>query len=317
MHQPYGLTDLQTRRSDYDIRIQDCPNATVWPVDEFKIPKPGIAGISGRDGMPIREAGLERGGGVLLSCPQGADHTSVEFRDQEVILGGYIAHHYGHFLLESLARLWGYRDSSLPVVWAAGRQFTDWELSLFDLLGVARNRLIALRQPVRFARIHVPTPGFIIRRNFHERQRDALAVTPCAPGKARVYLSRSSFKSRLFTASGESAVEDILAGRGWQIIRPETLPISEQVAILANAAVVAGIEGSAFHTLMLCAKPQARVIVLRRQNTNANYDTIASTIGLDQRDMRGWVVNDPADDRFATLRHPAKCAARIIELAAS
>lgn len=315
MHQPYGLTDLQMRPADYDIRIQDCPDATVWPVDDFKIPKPGIAGVTDRDGTPIREAGLERGGGILLSCPSDPDPTGVEFRDQEAIFGGYIAHHYGHFLLESLSRLWGFRDSDLPVIWAAGRQFTDWELDLFDLLGIDRRRLVVLRAPVRFARLHVPTPGFIIRRNFHTRQRDALAVTPAAPGPARVYLSRNGFQSRLFTASGECAVEDILADKGWQIVRPETLSIRDQVALLANAGTVAGIEGSAFHTVMLCARPQARLIVLRRENANANYDTIARTIGLDQRNMRGWVVNDPTDDRFATLRHPAKCAARIIELA--
>lgn len=315
MHQPYGLTDLQTNLSDYDIRIQDYPNATVWPVDDFKIPKPGIAGITDQDGQPIREAGLERGGGALLSCPTEPDQTKVIHDDQKVIFGGYISHHYGHFLLESLARLWGYRDSLLPVIWAAGRQFTDWELDLLDLLGIARNRLIVLRQPTRFSRVHVATPGFVIRRNFHHRQRDALAVVSARPGKEKVYLSRNSFKSRLFTAAGESAVQDILARNGWRIVHPETLSIRDQVDILANAGTVAGVEGSAFHTVMLCANPQARLIVLRRENTNANYDTIAQTIGLVQRDMRGWVVNDPADDRFATLRYPAKCAERIIELA--
>lgn len=310
MHLAYGLPEIRSRRSDYDIGLREYANATVYPADDFHIPKRGAVGVLDRHGEHIREAGLERSGAAVLVRPLALDR--VEHIDEEVVFGGYISHHYGHFLLESLARLWAYRDSGLRVVWAAGRQFTPWEAEVFRILGIRQRRHMVLRKPTRFSRLWVPTPGYIIRRNFHTAQRDALAVTRPAPGSARVYLSRSSFKSRIFTVSGEAEVEKILESHGWRIVRPELLTIRDQIDIFATARTVAGIEGSALHTAMFCADLPARLVVLRREDTNANYDTIAGTAGLDQRSLRGQIITNPADDRFAALRDARECADRII-----
>lgn len=115
--------------------------------------------------------------------------------------------------------------------------------------------------------------------------------------------------------ANEAAVEDILARAGWRIVHPELLSFREQVAIFASSATVAGIEGSALHTAIFCKQMLARLIVLRRDDPNANYDTIATTTGIDQRNLHGEVANRVGDIGEGAILDPVRCAARIIEAA--
>lgn len=310
----YGLEEAPSSPSGYDLTVTPHDDATVHPADGFHIPRQGAIGILDRDGQPVRMAGLERYKGAILGEPARSD-APVVHRDQEVIFGGYISHHYGHFLLETLSRLWAYKDSTLPVVWAAGRSFTPWAQEVLRLIGIPQSRHLILREPTRFARILVPAPGYMIPHTFHHRQMEALATVPCVAGEAKIYLSRRAFGSKIYHVEGEERLEALLLARGWQIIAPETLPIAGQIALFASARVVAGIEGSALHSVVLCKAMKARLIVLRRQTRNRNFDTIARTTGIDQVEIAGRIADDPNDGTRATLKDPAAVAARLDEIA--
>ncbi len=62
-------------------------------------------------------------------------------------------------------------------------------------------------------------------------------------GPRTVYLSRSGQSYRKLT--NETEVEDLFRSLGFRVVRPEELPIEEQVRIVAEAELIAGPGGSA------------------------------------------------------------------------
>ena len=80
------------------------------------------------------------------------------------------------------------------------------------------------------------------------------------------------------------AIERRLADDGWGIVHPEGLSVHEQLDELSRASVVAGEEGSAFHTLMLLADvTDKRFHMFRRQGQeHRNIRTIGEARNVDQ-----------------------------------
>lgn len=308
MHQAYGMTSAHAHNTSYDLAMTLYSDATVYPADLRSIPLHGRYGILDQTGKPVRRASLERWSRTILLSPQPPADEIVPHLDEEVIFAGYISHHYGHFLLESLSRLWAYKNSPLRIVWAGGQYFEPWSPEIFLMLGIDPDRHLILREPLRFSKIWVPTPGYIIPRMFHHHQKDALATVECVKGTEKVYLSRHTFHSPIYNVGGEDRLEERLRSYGWRIVHPETLPVADQVRLFATSRAIAGIEGSALHTAVLCKDMKARLINLRRPDPNRNYDTIARTAEIEQDDLRGQLRPDPADPKRAAFADPEATA---------
>ena len=207
------------------------------------------------------------------------------------IYGGVLINHFGHFLTEGLAALWYLRmRPDLPVLWNRAEHpiphdlWPDWSAHLWDLLGLNQHRHHMIESPVSVDRLILPDPG--LGNGFvHERQARALAVRQCPdpPGDARVWLSRSELPPRFGRLGGEQAVEAILASYGWTVLRPETMTVGAQADVFATASAVAGWMGSAFHAVLLCANPRARLILATRPGLERTFfDAVARTLRLDQ-----------------------------------
>jgi capsular polysaccharide biosynthesis protein len=123
-------------------------------------------------------------------------------------------------------------------------------------------------------------------RGLHPRQVAALAVapTPIPPLHSgdRVWLSRSALPEQFGRLLGETVLESRLVARGWTVMRPEQMGVVAQANVFAGAATVAGFAGSAFHAVLLCTAPRARLRIVRRPAIRTvHYDLVARTRGLD------------------------------------
>ena len=215
------------------------------------------------------------------------------------IYAGPWLEHFGHFLLEGLARAWAIRrHPELPVVWSAAAEneapgglpgaLTGWRAALLELLGL-QNEMIFATRPLRFERLLVPEAGYRIQHFCHPEHAAALGVVEHRPEPGRkLWLSRA--RLRQLQNLSIPAVEARLADLGWRVIAPETLTIPEQMDELARAERVAGEMGSQLHPLLFLKAPhRLRVdIILRNPSRppgqyNRNYDTIAAAKGFDQR----------------------------------
>lgn len=283
-------------------------NAIILPVrgSEDKPLFPNArGGVFDSDGNPIKDAFLRReyrqdiklvDGKWDRSTGTSLKHHHLIVADKigetkEVLKGkyifaGYLFPHYGHFMLESLANLWFIKKHpDVPIIWlgvhrqdilnSVNKQFID----LYDI----KNPIHILTEQTEVEKLVVPTPGYLIHTRYQPEQVKALKLLEAAepqPGK-KVWLSRSKIgKGGSFN---EKTLQQILARAGWTIYHPEDFSIKDQLEFLKDAEVVAGIEGSAFHTFALIPDFKGKLhIFARRRRVEFDFIFIAETLGLDQ-----------------------------------
>jgi hypothetical protein len=156
--------------------------------------------------------------------------------------------------------------------------------SIARLTDVPIDRLLRvsfLPGPVNCKKVLLPYPSMVNRRGISEHhfahvqaavdrffnlsQEDKAECIPQAQSPDsddKVYLSRSRLPGNLRMVHEEPELEKRLIERGWKIVYPELLPVSEQLKILAGARVIAGEAGSAFHLLMYFGRQLARKTVV-------------------------------------------------------
>jgi capsular polysaccharide biosynthesis protein len=213
--------------------------------------------------------------------------------EERCVYGGTIVGHYGHFLLESLARCWAFdEEPDAPIVWTKLRlgnsheAWSPWIDRIFTLLGIDPRRNRVIEQTTDFATLALPEPGFRYFRALHPALVARLQVVgpvPTAPA-GRVWLSRTALPDGFSRIAGEEGLEALLREAGWTIVAPETLDVMDQAGLFHSAEVVAGFSTSAFHSVLLQKVPRARLrIFLRDTIPPTNYRLIADRLSLDQR----------------------------------
>lgn len=188
------------------------------------------------------------------------------------IFGGYLFQHYGHFLLESLSRLYAIRQCrEFPLLFMTPNdEIRNWQRDVFHCVGL-KNKIILIKKPTRVETVIVSPEGSSVGPNhIAPEQIEALGQIGNAditPGK-KVWLSRSSFVHK-YNAGGivnETEVETTLKTLGWEIVSPETLQdIRAQVQCISSAEYVAGFDGSAFFTTLLAREIKGHFIVFGRR----------------------------------------------------
>jgi hypothetical protein len=181
----------------------------------------------------------------------------VEICEREVIWGGRLGLHFGHFLTESVTRMWPLISAGAlegaPVVFApAGNPPVAGEwLAGFG----AETILLPPDGAVRFERMRVPEQAWRLgawiapeMRDIHLQARRGLAV-PSLPRHDVLWLSRSGMPAER-SPYDEGLLEWALGDRVTPV-QPETMSLAEQVGMLESCRAVAGVMGSAFHALLL------------------------------------------------------------------
>lgn len=181
--------------------------------------------------------------------------------DEPVVWAGVTFSHYGHFAIESVGRLWpvlpGAELEGLPVVTPE----LPWGGAIHEWLEAFGARRIELPEDgaTRFRRMYVPEPAWRIDawvapeiRDIHLQVRQNLEVTPSARHRV-LWLSRSRLR-RERRAYDECLFEWILAEHV-AVFHPETKSLAEQIAAIEASDFVAGVVGSAFHSLLTAQAP--------------------------------------------------------------
>ncbi|MEO1721578.1 MAG: hypothetical protein AAFR84_04165 [Pseudomonadota bacterium] len=255
-------------------------------------------GVFGAQGSVLADSLLQRHYAMVGRPTEG---PPVPEADAPVVTGpalyaGPLFNHYGHFLLESLARLWLSRvfpDRKLVWSVAAGRyraKLRPWQLALIRLLG-AREDCHLVWRPQRFADLALGSVGYRIQDRFERHHAAFLGRVPrrlpAAGTGEKLWLSRSGIEGGGGTAV---ALEKRLADLGWTVFQPEAHLLDVQLERLATADRIAGEEGSALHSLALLSGTEGlRVDIFARDpekpphKQNGNFETIARVKELDQR----------------------------------
>lgn len=236
---------------------------------------------------------------------------------------GHFRGHFGHFLVESSARLWAldhieggvdgliylpYRGAIEPV-----RRAIEGQAGFFKTLGIDLPvRSFAHIQ--RVERLFVPELGF----GWNERyagspayrafMQGRLGAAAPAAGGEKLYVSRARLPAQRGGVLGETVIEENLARAGYEIFYPEKAPLSEQIAHYKAARQIVALDGSALHLAAYVMPAGGRVgMILRRSKANAaDYDLqFRNFCGItpDVIDVikADWVAGDAARVDFRSI----------------
>ncbi|WP_198007894.1 glycosyltransferase 61 family protein [Methylovulum miyakonense] len=225
------------------------------------------------------------------------DHNTAKGVANKAIYGGMLTNHFGHFLLESLARTWYLYDSTGDIYFyrmqglkEAGTydSLPNWQRTVLSHLAGDLSRIKFIDGPLLFDELTVPEAGLINRHFCAAEQRKGMLVlgeritAKCTTNvrSAKVWLSRSLLKKGAI--AGEKRFEDALSNEGFFVVHPETFSLAEQIKLFEQASVVAGFTGSAFHTVLFAKNNGTKLLHFSRlSELNGNYIICSEAAGFD------------------------------------
>ncbi len=228
-------------------------------------------------GAPVADA-VTTGNGKAIAA-EFVDRRTVQPASRlagRYLFGGVFWHHFGHFLFETITRLWAFpalRDQIDGVVFFQGRKMEDtapMHSSVLDILGIDLpiffidgateiERLYVPRQGCGYGGLVSGTPAF---RQF---MRDRLhRIEPANPG-SRLYLSREAYGLRRGGYLAEEVLRTRLEAEGYTAYSPEQHTFREQVATYLGATHILGPDSSAMHLVGFSVTEAVQVgLILRR-----------------------------------------------------
>lgn len=231
--------------------------------------------------------------------------NDVGYLDEEVVYMGTAFHHFGHFLLESLNRLWWIvknRMFDIKVVFLKNKIFESPFLELLELVGIKKENIVFLESPTKFRSVIIPDQSLCFFDSYHQElvlpyEEMLKKITPSNYGK--IYLSRTQFRKK--DCINEEYFEEFYREMGYKIIYPEQLNIKEQISLVSGADEIVSTIGTISH-LALFAKKGARITSLLRSRTA--FST-AQTIINQSKELNYTFVDVTCN--FLPHRYSANC----------
>jgi capsular polysaccharide biosynthesis protein len=204
---------------------------------------------------------------------------------RDVLYGGILHNNFGHFLLESLGRLWAYdqvRHHDPVVFFYAPGGFPkylergNYVHQTLTGFGIPVDRLATSTEPVVLDRVIVPLQRYGYGdRHWQDPPAEWLAfvrtfrfkrrVPRGLRGARRIYVSRSQMPGEAGRPMAERHFEDYLRGNGYHVFHPQHHTLAEQLSVYSSAERLVFCDGGALHACVLLPDLSADVAVVSRR----------------------------------------------------
>jgi capsular polysaccharide biosynthesis protein len=242
-------------------------------------------------GAHLETAALFRRGWVFRGGPVETLPAPARYLPGRHLWAGIALTHFGHFITESLSRLWAVDGTIESVLFTpknlsqkAASGLHGYQDGLMRLIGLGCP-VSVLSDPTLVEELVVPGQGFglgAISSGTPEFRafaaRIGAEITPA--GESRIYLSRSRMKRTRGSILGERILEENLAREGYRIFHPQEETLESQIAQYKAATHVLGPDGSAFHLAGLFAKEGQTFGIIRRRNARDAEHIMAQMQGM-------------------------------------
>jgi len=253
-------------------------------------------------GLEPLEGVEPRGDGLVFTPPTNASTLG------EVCVGfpwGIV--NYGHFLLDGMTSVLAMLEAGaldrLPLATPVLRRwqrdllrlaFGDlaWQEVAAPVVRVAR----AVYSPAMDHYLHSPGPLLIrLRARLLDAVRErAPGSSVSSRGKRRLYVSRRTHPMRVMV--NERALEAALVRRGFEIVRPERMSVTEQICLFAHAEVIVGPTGAGLTNGVFAARG-CKLVEIQPENFASFWvPAYCHLIGLD---WGGYIAPSPCDPKAA------------------
>ena len=204
--------------------------------------------------------------------------------DEDVIFGGTLNGHFGHFMMENWCRLWyvlQHPELDFKIVFIIAKYGQkSWFDDFFRLMGIAKERIVYVNKPTQFRSVTVPDQSQYWNDFTKEWTLPFQAikshVKPAEPKK--LYLTRTKLEGKTVHIHNEGYFEDFFSAHGFEVVAPEKLTSEEQISLIMGADEIAATMGTLTHWALFC-KPTAKFIMLpRTENYDGHFQRIVNNI---------------------------------------
>ena len=221
------------------------------------------------------------------------DRSLIEKSEEEVVFGGGLTCHFGHFISECLSRMWYLIENPRDRRRYAFLNLYNWRIrtwvyNLFDMLGLPDSRIIIVDKPTQFKSVTVPDQAAYIKEDFTSKfmmpyRRLAARIMPRDDVK-KLFLTRSRDLKTKNHISNQEYFEEFYRARGFKVIAPEKLSLGEQFALITGADEIATFLGTLSHWSLFC-RPKVKFTMLTR------YDEFRSRqVMINQANPIDWYI---------------------------
>ena len=242
--------------------------------------------------------------------------NELDKSSETVIFSGFLINHFGHFMQDSLSRMWyaakdkDKRYKIAVLLYGNDTAWKDWSLDgsfqeqMLELLGIEKERLLIIKNPTQFSSVVVPKQSVFWRGRRYNTdlikvvyEKAKQSISP--KNHKKIYLSRTAWKTPVIN---ESYFEEFFSAKGFKVIHPEELTLKEQIACIAGADEIACTYGTLTH-LAIFANPGTKLIGLFR---NHALTELARQQVTDHANQIDSVYIDTAFNIFPTI-HSSRC----------
>ena len=214
---------------------------------------------------------------------------------------GIIFGHFGHFLLESFARLWVINnfeeiDKNICFIFHSHAPRFDLEFlkkrklyEYFSILGIDESQIKIVNKPIRCKQLLIPESAFILSHGDNKlfgsyqvidfwnkiSNQVFLDMKEKIDSRKKLYFARSNLKNSTANRrlSNERELENFLRKNGFEIIFPHDLVSEkEKLELLVNADILIGLNGTGLHNAVFMREATSVV-----QITNSKF---AHSVGV-------------------------------------
>ena len=194
--------------------------------------------------------------------------------------GGIVYGHFGHFLVDSMARIWALTELQDKI---DGIVFTPKMIGdrpnralevyadLVAALGI-RAPTKVVYAPHRIERLYVPRQGFgmhdltVGSEKFRTYMKEQAGKEIPPAGPTRIYISRSKLPPNRGGLVGETVLEELLAAEGYAMYHPQKESQHDQIAQYKAARDIISVDCSPLHLVGYVGNADQRVAILTRRS---------------------------------------------------
>lgn len=197
------------------------------------------------------------------------------FLKGEYIYAGHCHNHFGHYLIETLPELYYAVKSRKRILFQRflgqmNAVSSSHSLFFLNFFGISLNDVVFVDKFIQIESLEVNERIVTINNSISPSAREAYQFVSNSIYSdyeyEKIFLSRSRLKQDKRGSTEE--LDLLMEKKGFLVIHPQEINISEQIKIIKNASVIAGYDGSALH-LSAFMKSGGKVVVMgERRNTN-------------------------------------------------
>lgn len=204
---------------------------------------------------------------------------------EPILYIGNLRCHYGHFIVDDLARLWWclekdkYKELKVGYIVDLGvKKIPDYYIRCFEALGVHEDRLVRLEGVTHLNKVLVPEKSYSPGAKIYQCYFDTFKAISnyinnmyeSYTSYEKIFLSRSGMNEK--NDFGEKTMDQLAKVNGFKVLYPEQMPFIEQVIAYSNAKVFVSPNGTLAHNILWGDEECQQVILNRFSEKNMHQE---------------------------------------------